>query len=268
MRKSYTGVGSRETPLYILYMMSQLAMIFEKKGYILRSGCATGADAAFEDALLDPVNNAEIYVPNKGFPVKMGTTYKKHYIIPQERFGKSFDGLFRKATRLIHSKNIHKKWQYLNEYTTLLHNRNMFQVLGLDLKSPANFTVCFTKHKELTYDDTSEKTGGTGTAINASNLHNVPVFNLSVDEHYLRLSNFIDENKHLIDFNRLNKIKIRTDFNERTKPEIGTHIHDYEHFMNIIIDEKNKRDSLIRIKEEKNLELSDKKTKKTTRPKI
>lgn len=259
MRKTYTGVGSRQTPMYILYMMSELAMIFERKGYLLRSGCATGADAAFEDALLDPANNSEIYVPNRGFSGNMGTTHKPYYIIPKERFGTSFKGLYYQATRLIHQKDIHKFWQRCSPHTMDLHNRNMFQVLGLDLKSKSNFNICYTKNKELKYKDTDKNTGGTGTSINASDLYGITLFNLSVDEHYLRLKKFIYENKSLVDYDRLNKIKPRTEvYNERDNK--GHFLKTYEAFESVILKERKERELKL---ENEVLKLEQKKEKKT-----
>jgi len=252
MRKTYTGVGSRNTPLYILYMMSELAAIFEKKGFVLRSGCATGADAAFEDALTDPANNAEIYVPNKGFAFNMGTTYKKHYIIPKEKFGTGFNGLYYQATRLIHQKDIHKFWKHCKPNVMDLHNRNMFQVLGLDLKSKSNFNILFTKNKETKYDDTNSRTGGTGTSINASDLYDIELFNLSVDEHYTRLRVFIDANKNLINYEKLNNIKPRTDHNERNSNRMF--VHNYSHFSDIISEQRKKRELLIQSKKKEKMD--------------
>lgn len=243
-RKSYSGVGSRETPLYILYMMSQLAMIFEKKGYVLRSGCALGADAAFEDALSDPAKNAEIYIPNMGFPKKMGTFFKKHYIIPEKLYGTSFNSLYNQATRLIHKHDIHKAWQRCPPYVMKLHNRNMFQVLGIDLKSKSNFNVCYTSGGETKYEDTNQHTGGTGTAINASDIFKVPLFNLSVDEHYIRLNNFIEENKHLINQEKLDNIIPRSDYVNKRKDnkEDGEFIYTYKDMEEIRLKQKRERD--------------------------
>lgn len=241
--KFYTGVGSRQTPLYIMYMMAELAMIFEKKGFKLRSGCAIGADSAFEDALSD-LKNAEIYIPNKGFPFKMGASLKKEYLVPKLIHGVGGDSLYTEAMRLIHMKDIYKGWMFAKPYVMELHNRNMFQVLGQDLKTPSKFTVCYTKGRELKYEDTTKKTGGTGTAINASSLYNVDVFNLSVDEHYTRLQKFINDNRHLVDYDRLNLIKPRSPFNEQNATTKKFN-HTYEYFMEQIKKDKKLRDEKI-----------------------
>lgn len=206
----YSGVGSRETPLHILYMMSKLAMVFEKKGYILRSGCALGADAAFEDILEKPHLSAEIYIPNVAFPLKMGTNMKNHYIVPKDNLGKN---LYHEAMMLIHSKDIHKGWKYCKPYVMDLHNRNMFQVLGKDLITRSKFTICYTKNGAKKYEETDRSTGGTATAINASDLHKVDVFNLGNEEDYKRLNKFIQDNENLIDYGRLNNMVVRSDFN-------------------------------------------------------
>ena len=261
MIKYYSGVGSRETPMYILYMMSKLAIIFEKQGFILRSGCALGADSAFEDALLNPVKTAEIYIPYKAFPGKMGTKYKNHYICPQDRFNEGgFNSLFRQATRLIHKHEIHRAWRRLSERIMLLHNRNMFQVLGQDLNTKSNFTVCYTKAGETKYEETTQRTGGTGTAINASDIFGVETFNLGKSEHYIRLSKFIEKYDHLIDYERLNKMVPRTDFNKKGKYEVDF-ITDYNGHMETIKNDKKRRDIKVGLRKEENV-LKKNKTRK------
>ncbi len=44
----YTGIGSRSTPEAIQKIMTELAYELGKSGWTLRSGCAPGADSAFE----------------------------------------------------------------------------------------------------------------------------------------------------------------------------------------------------------------------------
>lgn len=44
----YAGIGARSTPNKVLTIMEKLGGLFAKKGFILRSGAAEGADSAFE----------------------------------------------------------------------------------------------------------------------------------------------------------------------------------------------------------------------------
>ena len=43
----YAGVGSRETPLHICELMTQIAKKLSSLGWVCRSGGAEGADLAF-----------------------------------------------------------------------------------------------------------------------------------------------------------------------------------------------------------------------------
>jgi hypothetical protein len=211
----YTGIGARKTPLYIMHMMGQVSQVLEAKGFVLRSGCAVGADAGFEDALLHPEISSEIYIPNKNFPSKMGAGFQKHYIVPKDKFGSGSTGLYRHAMHLIRTDKIHKGWDYCNPTVKDLHNRNMFQVLGLDLKTPSKFTICFTTDGAKKYGDTTRITGGSGTAVNASDLNGVEVFNLGNDEDFIRIKHFIEENSDLISNNILMKVIPRSELNTK-----------------------------------------------------
>ena len=164
------------------------------------------------------MNTAEIYIPNRGFPKKMGTSLKSYYLIPKEKYGTGSKGLYRQAMCLIHDKKIHKGWKNCDGWIMDLHNRNMFQVLGQDLKTLSNFTVCYTSGGEKTYEKTHYGTGGTATAINASDLHNVEVFNLGNKEDYLRLHNFVEKHEEHIDYERLHNMVVRSDFNDKKLP--------------------------------------------------
>lgn len=67
MNYYYAGIGSRETPDDVIKMFENMASSLASKGFILRSGHADGADAAFERGC-DRVGGAkEIYIPWKGF---------------------------------------------------------------------------------------------------------------------------------------------------------------------------------------------------------
>ena len=48
MPRFYAGIGARATPPEILNLMTRAAFALTKRGYVLRSGHAIGADSAFE----------------------------------------------------------------------------------------------------------------------------------------------------------------------------------------------------------------------------
>ena len=64
----------------------------------------------------------------------------------------------------------HPAFVGLSAFVQALHNRNVFQVLGPSLDSPAEFVLCWTAD--------GEASGGTGQALRIAASHGVPVFNL------------------------------------------------------------------------------------------
>jgi predicted Rossmann fold nucleotide-binding protein DprA/Smf involved in DNA uptake len=58
--KFYTGIGSREVPNDIQYLMQKIATKLESLGFTLRSGGASGSDSAFESGVMNP-RNKQIY---------------------------------------------------------------------------------------------------------------------------------------------------------------------------------------------------------------
>lgn len=141
MRKYYAGIGARSTPLHVLKKMTDLAVILENKGFILRSGGADGADKAFESGVSDPANK-EIFK-------------SKYRALPE--------------AEEIASK-IHPAWHNCSEYARQCHARNVHQILGEDLMTPVEFVVCWTPN--------GEPVGGTRTGILLAESRNIPVINL------------------------------------------------------------------------------------------
>lgn len=129
-----TCVGSRKTPEDILDVMTALGNIFYRKGYIIRSGGAIGADSAFVKNV--PNEFKEIYYANESIPAGQDIAAKYHPV-----------------------------WDRLGEYAKKLHGRNSFQVLGKDLNTPSRALVCWTPDGCISHKTRSAKTGGTGTAI-------------------------------------------------------------------------------------------------------
>lgn len=144
--KYYTGVDSRQTPKEVLELMTKIAVYLDKEGYILRSGGADGADKAFEKGS----THREIYKANDATIEAMEMAAKYH-----------------------------GNWFACSPYAKKLHGRNVFQVLGRDLKTPSEFVVCWTQDGCEKHEDRSFITGGTGTAISVASEHGITVWNLA-----------------------------------------------------------------------------------------
>jgi hypothetical protein len=155
--------------------MSQLAVRLADAGYILRSGAADGADTAFEQGCNEAGGPKEIFLPWKGFNNNTSMLYEQH---PDS---------FKLAGQ------IHRGWNHLLPSVRKLMARNMHQVLGIDLKTPSAFVVCWTPDGCTSIEHYTERTGGTGTAISLASSLDIPVFNLHHPKALSRLVEFISE---------------------------------------------------------------------------
>jgi len=126
--------------------------LFNKFGYILRSGAADGADAAFESGVPSAAHT-EIYLPWRGF----NNHPSPLFTVDEE------------ATKL--AENYHPAWDSLSPITRLLMIRNGYQVLGKNLNDPVEFIVCWTPGGKIK--------GGTGQALRIAKAFNIPVFNMA-----------------------------------------------------------------------------------------
>lgn len=117
MDKFYAGIGSRETPDWVLNVMTKIAHKLDSDGFILRSGGAKGADSAFELGAL----RKEIFIANDA------TT-----------------------DSLVHAEEYHPRWDILSEYAKRLQARNSMILLGKNLDAPVKFVICWTKNAKIT----------------------------------------------------------------------------------------------------------------------
>lgn len=145
MKNYYAGIGSRETPKDFLNLFTAVAIFLEKRGCILRSGHAHGADEAFEKGAI----NSEIYIPWYGF------NGSNSALLPR---GKSFEI----------AEKYHPRWDRLGQGAQKLMARNVYQVLGIDLKTPSKFVICWTPN--------GSGSGGTGQALRIAKDYNIPIF--------------------------------------------------------------------------------------------
>jgi hypothetical protein len=150
--------------------MTRIAKALQKRGYILRSGGADGADEAFEVGAGD---QKEIYLPWRGFN---GSDSPRHVVT---------------AAAIAKSLEYHPAGQYLKPPVQKIMGRNAYQVLGEDLNSPSEFVVCWTPFGI----ENIQKAGGTGQALRIALDYGIPIFNLREADALEQLKGFINERR-------------------------------------------------------------------------
>ena len=168
----YTGVGSREVTKPVYDYIVKLSGRLADNGFILRTGDATGSDQAFRigagSVLFSPM---EVY----------STKDSEHDLEAIEMASK-----------------IHPAWHRCSPKAKLLHARNCYQVLGLDLKTPTAFVACWTPYGAETARELAQnRNGGTATAIGLAYKHDIPIFNFKKPDAVQRLYSFLRSNYNL-----------------------------------------------------------------------
>ena len=149
-----TGIGSRETPDDICTRFKEMGAEARERGWWVRSGHADGADYAFEQGAL---KHCIVYMPWMTFN-------KNKPILGKPRAQQLRDEVL---------KIVYKHEPYakdLSDGVKLIKSRNVYQVLGEDLKTPSNVVVCWTEEGQIV--------GGTGLAIKIAMANNIPVLNV------------------------------------------------------------------------------------------
>jgi hypothetical protein len=151
--KIYAGIGSRETPLDILNLMTRVAIALTNDNWILRSGGADGADTAFETG----AGRKEIYLPWNGFNGKTVDNVS-YFLLPETEEARDY------------VYDYHPSGLYLKQGPFKLMVRNTYQVLGADLRSPADVVICWTSD--------GKASGGTGQAMRIAKDYEIEIINL------------------------------------------------------------------------------------------
>jgi hypothetical protein len=154
IKNYYAGIGSRQTPTGICERFTKLASELELLGYILRSGGADGADAAFEKGVKND-DNKEIWLPWKNF-------------------NKNKSILFPTDAGVALAAKYHPNWRACDGPARRLHGRNSHQVLGGDLRTPVHFVVCWTQGGLVG--------GGTSQALRIATDRGIRIFNFYCGE--------------------------------------------------------------------------------------
>ena len=155
----YAGIGSRETPDFVLEAMEQFAEYLALENFTLATGGAAGADTAFITGARAGNGMIHNYLP---FPNYNG--YKESM---------PFDNS-KEARKLAASH--HPAWWNCSYSAKLMHIRNGNIVLGPKLNRPVDFIVCWTVN--------ATATGGTGQALRLAKTYNIPVCNLGNCENF------------------------------------------------------------------------------------
>lgn len=192
MVKYYTGIGSRKTPPEIKEKMVEVAEKLAEKGYVLRSGGADGADAAFEEGCDNVSGEKEIYLPWPGF-----NEHPSQYQRPPL-----------KAFEI--ASEVHPVWNSLTQGARRLHARNCQQILGEKVDGPiSEFVICWTPD--------GKDAGGTATALKLARQNNIPIYNMGSGDFVFDslLSDCSIEHEEVVDYS----------FNEYQKDAVATAIY-------------------------------------------
>ena len=149
-----TGIGSRETPEDICQLFVELGKEIRERGWWVRSGHADGADYAFEQGARE---NCVVYLPWWSFNADKVVVGRGH----AEPFRQEVFDMVLKF----------QPWaEDLSKGVKLIKSRNVYQILGVDLKSPSDVVICWTPDGAVT--------GGTGLAIQIAADRKIPVINV------------------------------------------------------------------------------------------
>jgi hypothetical protein len=168
---AYAGIGSQKTPPDVLELMANLGREMAHRRMVLRSGGAQGADMAFEHGCTQAGGGKEIYLP---WPRFNGSTSSIEHPRPE-----AFDL----------AANYVPYWGQLKRSVKQLHARNMHQILGWELDSPAQFVLCWTPGGKLV--------GGTAVALRVALDRDIPIYNFGVPRTPKQLQELEDQFEEL-----------------------------------------------------------------------
>ena len=163
----YAGIGSRNTPLSVQEVITELAGRLEDDNWILRSGAAQGADQAFMRGIKNP-EAQQIYLPWDNF--KAG----------ERTFNANAPGFYNYqslpgyAQALASVGRFHPNAAALKQEGLHLMGRNAMQILGPDLQTPSKVVYAYTPG--------GQGGGGTGQAIRIAQSAGIPVQDLGNPE--------------------------------------------------------------------------------------
>ena len=158
-------------------MIELSAARLARRGWTLRTGMSPGADQAFYRGALAAGGRIELYLPRPAFQAQARSPWEGLEVSEQTA---PSDGAYALAA------SFHPAWDELAPDARELRARDVHQVLGRDLNSPAALIVCWTKDGSV--DGQGPSVGGTGQALRIADQRGIAVLNLARPEHAAELS--------------------------------------------------------------------------------
>lgn len=187
-----TIVGSRETPLPSQDRITCFAWAVQDNGGVAISGGAPGADSACERGITNP-HAKEIFLPFSNFNgVKNGVGV---YVLDQ------MHSRLQNAAQEIASR-FHPNWRAVENKgitTVKLMTRNVFQILGTELRAPSDVLVMWGKGTRSSIANKDGRNrifdvpGGTGLAVRLAHHLEIPVLHVDLPEHQSILQAYQDK---------------------------------------------------------------------------
>lgn len=151
----YTGIGSRNTPLWVQKEITHLARYLDSKNLTLRTGGAPGADAAFAKGAV----NKEVYIPWNKFQ-KL-----EHNGIDVFALNK----MPNLEAAQVSVQKYHPNPEKLSPAANKLMQMNFYQLYGTNNQSSA-FVICWTEN--------AKAIGGTSQVMRIAKAKGIPLLNL------------------------------------------------------------------------------------------
>lgn len=183
--KIYTGIGSRDVPLWAALILEQAGERLASEGWILRSGGAPGCDKRFQAGASKYQTPYHIYLPKEPF---FGlTSNSRNCLLPEKRWPLAWT----KAKEI--AASLHPNWPaVVNKGFDKLMTRNIFQILGEDLQSPSRFVLCWAERSTFKEDTIINVSGGTGQAVRLAAKYSIPVYNINELAHLQKIAKWLN----------------------------------------------------------------------------
>ena len=135
----------------------RIAQRLEARGYVLRTGGGNDTDSAFEAGCA----RKEVFLPWPGFNGRVS----------------AFDSVSEEALAVACAA--HPAFRRLTAEARLLAGRESHRILGADLRTPADFLVCWTPDGAEREAEIGRETGEAALAMALADRWSIPVFNLA-----------------------------------------------------------------------------------------